>query len=36
MNGPKALLRQRPIGQRLRLSDRVVEVLTSDINNGEI
>ena len=36
MKGPKATVRQRPIGQRLRLSDRVVEVLTADINNGEI
>lgn len=36
MKGPKAIVRQRPIGQRLRLSDRVVEVLTADINSGEI
>lgn len=36
MKVPKAIIRQRPIGQRLRLSDRVVEVLTTDINTGEI
>lgn len=36
MKGPKAVVRQRPIGQRLRLSDRVVEVLTADITSGEI
>ena len=36
MKGPKALVRQRPIGNRLRLSDRIVEVLSADINSGEI
>ena len=36
MKIPQAIVRQRPIGQRLRLSDRVVEVLRTDINTGEI
>lgn len=36
MKSPKTLVRQRPIGKRLRLSDRIVEVLTADINSGEI
>ena len=36
MRAEKALLRQRPIGQRLRLSDRIFELLSADINNGEV
>lgn len=36
MKAPKALVRQRPIGKRLRLSDRIVEVLSAEINSGEI
>lgn len=36
MKGEKALLRQRPIGQRLRLSDRIVELLSADIHRGDV
>lgn len=36
MKGAKALLRQRPIGQRLRLSDRIVELLSADILRGDV
>jgi len=36
MSGQKARLQQRPIGQRLRLSDRIVELLSADINNGDV